>query len=347
MKIPYTPGRWLPARWFASRRMKRDWDLRARENAHYYIECGHGHDPGAFWASGESDVETLVLRGVALDPAATVLEIGCGVGRLLAPMARRARLAIGVDISAEMIARAREAIGGRPGVELHRTDGRLESVADGTVDFVYSFIVFQHIPVKEAVLRYFREAGRVLRPGGLFRFQVDTSLERRRRHDSWNGVRFDAGELVPELGRAGLAVLDVAAPGTQYTWVSALREPRSAAAGSRARFAERAWRVEALEALASRLGLDAASSARRVASGEIGVRALAQGFLDASAALAPADFVAKAYEALLGRAADPGGLAFYAGEIESGIDRRNVVDSLLGSAEFDERYRRPSGAPSG
>ena len=30
---------------------------------------------------------------------------------------------------------------------------------------------------------------------------------------------------------------------------------------------------------------------------------------------------------------------FYAGEIESGIDRSNVVDCLISSAEFDDRYR--------
>lgn len=53
----------------------------------------------------------------------------------------------------------------------------------------------------------------------------------------------------------------------------------------------------------------------------------------------PKAYVAAAYDLFLGRAADPEGLRLYAGEIEIGIDRGNVVDCLISSAEFDDRYR--------
>ncbi len=95
-----------------------------------------------------------------------VLDFGCGVGRLLVPFARRAREAVGVDIAPSMLAEAR-ANCGRLGVEnvvLAPSDDRLSAV-EGTFDFVHSYIVFQHMPVRrgEAVVR---ELVRRLEPGG-------------------------------------------------------------------------------------------------------------------------------------------------------------------------------------
>jgi hypothetical protein len=49
--------------------------------------------------------------------------------------------------------------------------------------------------------------------------------------------------------------------------------------------------------------------------------------------------VSRAYEVLLGREADPDGLAFYAKEIASGIPASNTVDCLVSSAELEEKLR--------
>ena len=40
------------------------------------------------------------------------------------------------------------------------------------MDFAFSYIVFQHIPSREIVENYMREVNRLLRPGALFKFQV-------------------------------------------------------------------------------------------------------------------------------------------------------------------------------
>jgi SAM-dependent methyltransferase len=50
----------------------------------------------------------------------------------------------------------------------------LSAYPDASFDFVFSYIVFQHIPDVNVTLKYIREAGRVLRPGGSFYFQVNT-----------------------------------------------------------------------------------------------------------------------------------------------------------------------------
>ena len=124
--------------------------------------------------SGEYDVKKILSGLPEFDPACdTGLEIGCGIGRLLRPMnAHFARL-YGVDISPEMIRLGRDWLRAYPKVKLAETsDNTLRMVDDNTVDLVYSYITFQHIPARKHITRYMREAFRVLKPGGWFRFQT-------------------------------------------------------------------------------------------------------------------------------------------------------------------------------
>lgn len=53
----------------------------------------------------------------------------------------------------------------------------------------------------------------------------------------------------------------------------------------------------------------------------------------------PEEFVAKAYEYLLGRPADPGGLGHYAAALRDGDARRQVVRALVASEEFARHHR--------
>lgn len=88
-------------------RMRSDWDQRAAEDHKLHIATGHAGSEEAFRASGEQDLEGIVLDGVVLEPSAEVLEIGCGVGRLLVPLAKRVSVAHGADISPVMIEKSR------------------------------------------------------------------------------------------------------------------------------------------------------------------------------------------------------------------------------------------------
>ncbi len=67
----------------------------------------------AFWA-----------RVAEARPGARVLELGAGSGRVTAVLARRADHVVAVDLSAEMLARARERLSGCRNVALHRHDLR-------------------------------------------------------------------------------------------------------------------------------------------------------------------------------------------------------------------------------
>jgi SAM-dependent methyltransferase len=103
-----------------------------------------------------------------LAPGETVLDLGSGPGLdcfLAAKQVGANGLVIGVDMTPEMLSRARANAGklGLRNVEFR--EGRLEAlpVADASVDAVTSNCVINLVPDKAAV---FREVVRVLRPGG-------------------------------------------------------------------------------------------------------------------------------------------------------------------------------------
>ena len=210
--------------------MRSDWDLRARQNAPFYICTTAAETPEAFAASGERDLVEKVIDGLPVAPDWHVLEIGCGIGRLLRPLSERVGRAVGVDLSEEMIALGREFCRKRPNVELHATDGSLDFLPDGRFDFVFSHIVFQHLPRKAYVQRYVRDSARILKPGGILRIQVDgrtRQFYRRWVADSWSGVVFSAGELVRKVEREGFRVTGLTGKGTQYLRATAVRRSSS------------------------------------------------------------------------------------------------------------------------
>jgi cyclopropane fatty-acyl-phospholipid synthase-like methyltransferase len=163
-----------------------------------------------------------------ISPGDEVVDIGCGTGLTTREAARAAApgRVVGVDVSEEMLRRARDYCAGLSNVELYRTDGRLDFLAAGSFDFVFSHIVFQHLPRKAYVETYFREALRVLAPGGTFRVQVDgraRQVFRRWIADSWSGVVFSARELARRLERNGFRVKEIRGSGTQYLRATAVK----------------------------------------------------------------------------------------------------------------------------
>jgi len=103
-----------------------------------------------------------VLERLPLAGDETVLDAGCGSGRVTAELAERVPRGrvIAVDADAAMVEHAREALGDR--VELFRCD-LLDLNLDREVDAVFSNAVFHWIPDHD---RLFERLYAALRPGG-------------------------------------------------------------------------------------------------------------------------------------------------------------------------------------
>jgi len=165
--------------------MSRDWDARARKNAFHYIASWRKDwDLESFIASGEEDFERLVIPILARCnlPAAGkgMLELGCGAGRMTASFAKRFERVCALDLSHEMLARARRMHTERRNILWLLSNGaNLSCVASDSMDFVFSYLVLQHLPKEMLALQYIREMLRVLRPAVSFSSSSTAVLNRR------------------------------------------------------------------------------------------------------------------------------------------------------------------------
>ena len=152
-------------------RMRADWNRRAGEDANYYVAFGRREqEEEEFYATAADVVRDLEHDLKRFRGREAALEIGCGPGRLMRPMSRHFAEIHGVDVSDEMIRLARERLRDVPNAFAHHGSGAdLAMFPDEKFDFVYSYAVFQHIPSRDMVFDYLREARRVLKTGGIMR----------------------------------------------------------------------------------------------------------------------------------------------------------------------------------
>lgn len=215
-----------------SQRMREDWNARAREDAGYFVAFGRrDSDDAAFYATATEVINRLEweLKRVPLTERGTwkALEIGCGPGRLMRPMSRHFVEIHGVDVSDEMIARAKEKLADVPNAHPSVSDGSsLSGFAPETFDFVYSYAVFQHIPSRDVVFAYLRDARRVMKTGGLAVFQFSGLQHRRSDIDTWDGVRFTSSEILEFASANDFQVLTLEGVGTQYMWTTWRKQPQ-------------------------------------------------------------------------------------------------------------------------
>jgi SAM-dependent methyltransferase len=226
--------------------MRRDWDARAAADPWHYTLL---REPVDWRSESEAFVgESLDRLGCRISRAATVLEIGCGPGRLTWALARRARRVVAVDVSPRMVDVARRNLAGVDNVLLLVGDGSsLAPVRTGAVDLVYSALTLQHLPRASLVLGYLSEAARVLAPGGDLAVQLNnetpirflarraanrtmwlvnlsgrrTALEHGR---TWTGSRVGLAGARRVLADAGAALVAVRGEGSLACWVRAVRE---------------------------------------------------------------------------------------------------------------------------
>lgn len=174
------------------------WEKLAKSNSKYYINSdkGKGITDEEFRESGRLAVKQFVLD----DPYfrfGTFVEIGCGTGRMTEFISWNFEKVYALDISGEMIRQAKERLKDIHNIEFIETDGATIPLEDGSVDYVFSYLVFQHIKTKEMVEQNFMEVSRILKMGGMFKVLLRTD-EQKDLSPWWSGVHYD-GESIKEI----------------------------------------------------------------------------------------------------------------------------------------------------
>ena len=168
------PGHWLAI----------DWEAKAKENPLLAIMTTAEMADAAPEDFTPEKLEEFFGRGRKLyrdhlaplletvPAGCSVVEYGCGAGRILRPVADAGYRAIGIDISPTMLGHCARLV---PEVEdLHMLDEEgCCTLPDGTASLVYSYSVLQHIGSLAAYAGALDEICRVLAPGGRLAIQVN------------------------------------------------------------------------------------------------------------------------------------------------------------------------------
>lgn len=144
-----------------------------------------------FDAAGETDARYLVLPFISRSD--TVVEVGCGIGRLLKWVAPHCRRVIGLDVSTEMLKLARQWLKAIPNVELRKIPLSLKlPLKTGSADFMIFYHVSEHLE-REDTFALLREIRRCLRRSGsaLVQFSVLSHLDNQKAFKKWVGVKDD------------------------------------------------------------------------------------------------------------------------------------------------------------
>jgi hypothetical protein len=131
-----------------------------------------------------------------------------------------------------MVRQTRQAVAGFPNAHIFCNNGRDLSVVRRhwwdtlgisrglQLDFAFSCLVFQHIPSREVIENYVSEVSRLLRPGALFKFQVQGYATRELKVDeSWVGYAFSQHEARKLAESNGFEMRYDHGAGGQYYWL--------------------------------------------------------------------------------------------------------------------------------
>ncbi len=179
--------------------VERIWTQLGRAEPHWsvitdarYKAAAFAANEAQFVAHGQQDESRLAaaMSRAGLDPARyqTCFELGCGVGRITAWLARRFPQVIGADISTAHLAVARADLAGRANVALRHIPTLAALQALPPFDVFYSYIVLQHNPPPVIAAILAQVLGR-LAPGGIGFFQLPVWIP---------GYRFRIAEYLAE-----------------------------------------------------------------------------------------------------------------------------------------------------
>ncbi len=160
-------------------------------------------NPDEFFSTGADEVAGLRRRLLGLgcpDTFGSALDFGCGLGRLTRALSACCGEVIGVDISEQMVTKARSLT---PACQfVHNPHYDLRIFPANRFDLVYTCRVLQHQRSTRLILEHVSELIRVVKPGGVVAFQIPCSIPyihriqpRRRVYELLRGAGVSTGLL--------------------------------------------------------------------------------------------------------------------------------------------------------
>lgn len=183
---------------------------RGAQAAAYFAENAERWDEMRSLHTAEAAVESAILEAAGEGPFQRIVDLGSGTGRMLTLLGNRARSAIGLDLSRQMlnIARSHVADAGLGACELRHGDILGTGLPDGCADLVVVHQVLHYLADPAAAAA---EAARLVAPGGKLLI-VDFApheLEFLRVEHRHRRLGFFDSEIERWLAAAGLSALNV------------------------------------------------------------------------------------------------------------------------------------------
>lgn len=159
--------------------MKNKWEEFAQQNAEYYIltkniDYKTENGQNNFYESGYKFTQQNIKKiSQYLHSRERALEIGCGIGRLSLPHSKEFNELVAIDVSPTMLLKLNENAKQR-GITNIKTYLPNEDWDKLTYDYVYSYLVFQHIQDFNIIIDYIIKLSQNLKQGGIANLQFDT-----------------------------------------------------------------------------------------------------------------------------------------------------------------------------
>ncbi|MBA3029860.1 MAG: class I SAM-dependent methyltransferase [Desulfobacteraceae bacterium] len=148
-----------------------DSKYRNRQNLEIFFQTGEEHFKGV--------VQQFCQLGFPLLRQGQSMDYGCGVGRVLRPMADYFDCVVGIDVAISMLHEAEKYIHGKNVVLKHFNGKNLDDCLDeGIFEFIHSALVLQHIRPKRG-FRILENLLQRLSPGGKAYIQLPVYAEKK------------------------------------------------------------------------------------------------------------------------------------------------------------------------